>query len=474
MFKSKQKQFNSLILPMSQFEQYRHEITKMQHSNFGANNFFNTLNQKMLQFEQYFKLNCRSAHYILENILVREKEELRAQIVAESDQPEVCFVEEALSLLSERESQILSEIGKSGKEQKSSSKSIPLDIQSTNTNPTEITDEENFSFFYQSTDGQRIYTNSLNTRCLINEYQTFQKCPQLIQGTIVACQSFFLSEENRKRFKYLSHLPLHSEFKIVEVEFDNKVLSQQTKDMFSREINERKQMRERKIEKDKRVSERATAALNLQDNQCYYVASSMNEETNILDYSHNFPESALVLPSENSLPKPQQQPQQQSSFAQALKEKTSSLQSSSKRDGSVLSSSSNISAWPSLESASSSLASGGGGGGGDSLMLNANSQLTNNWLTNQFSQQRQHQEQEVTRSKRYQDAPKSINSDDDKEESSMPAPLYRESFFSAIDESLALIESKKALNALEDDSCIQQKEKPKKKKKTKVLLFSTA
>ena len=82
----------------------------------------------------------------------------------------------------------------------------------------------------------------------------------------------------------------------------------------------------------------------------------------------------------------------------------------------------------------------------------------------------------------------------------MPAPLFRESFFSAIDESLKLIESskwyinidflkqlkdinflfliihlEKTLDANDNESCMQQQQqKPKKKKKTRLLLFSTA
>ena len=95
--------------------------------------------------------------------------------------------------------------------------------------------------------------------------------------------------------------------------------------------------------------------------------------------------------------------------------------------------------------------------------------MTNGWLT----LVKQQQEQLNTRSKRYQESPSpwipastatnrstvvatsasarttSLLDDDEHDpdnpigDESMPAPLYRESFFSAIDESLKLIESSK-------------------------------
>ena len=159
-----------------------------------------------------------------------------------------------------------------------------------------------------------------------------------------------------------------------------------------------------------------------------------------------------------------------------------------RRENSICSSS--LSAWPSLESAtgsslSSNTTSTSSSSGGVGVETNNTSTTpqqivaTSNWLT----LTKQHHEQEVTRNKRYQAAPvpwtpsnvtsltqttnvgpmsrvqKSftgssiINMSDHKnsqedlnevyEEEAMPAPLFRESFFSAIDESLKLIESSK-------------------------------
>jgi hypothetical protein len=90
-----------------------------------------------------------------------------------------------------------------------------------------------------------------------------------------------MSEDNRKRFKYLSHLPLHSEFKIVELDLHSK-LSETTLKIFEREIEDRKHMRLKKELKDKRMADRAAAAAaeSSYESRFYTVASNINEVKN--------------------------------------------------------------------------------------------------------------------------------------------------------------------------------------------------
>jgi hypothetical protein len=126
-----------------------------------------------------------------------------------------------------------------------------------------------------------------------------------------------------------------------------------------------------------------------------------------------------------------------------------------------LCSSSSLSAWPSLESATGSSVSTTGS-------ASLGGACVSNWLALTA------QEHEVSRTKRYQAAPSpwiptgttsntlttmknacivsgdhlnghdlDIEQIDGEDLEAMPAPLFRESFFSAIDESLKLIESSK-------------------------------
>lgn len=62
----------------------------------------------------FLKIHARSPQRILGEVVRRERDELERQLEAEKDQPEVCFVHEALGLLEEREMRIREEITRSG------------------------------------------------------------------------------------------------------------------------------------------------------------------------------------------------------------------------------------------------------------------------------------------------------------------------------------------------------------------------
>ena len=62
--------------------------------------------------EAFFKLHSRSEQRIHDEVVAREKRELSKQAEDEKDQPEVCFVKEALELLELREKSLLDSIAK--------------------------------------------------------------------------------------------------------------------------------------------------------------------------------------------------------------------------------------------------------------------------------------------------------------------------------------------------------------------------
>lgn len=513
MFKSKNKN-STLILPHSSFEQLKNDEEK--HS--GGISLNMLKETKYPECSKYLKLHARSAKEIHETILCRERKELEKQFENEKNEPEVCFVSEAIELLTQRENNLRLEFGQQKNGQISSKKiepqtsvdktdikletkvdvtysdafenklieskpkekeeekqpKIELQNQTENTNSIicniqqSTLNSTDMVFFYQSVDGQRIYINQLNARCLVSQYQTFSQCPNIIKGKIIAYESLFMTEENRKRFKYLSHLPLHSEFKIVELDLGEPYISQATLDLYEEEIDERKRFRHRKELREKRLADRAAAATNPDYLPHYYTSSAMNEirfnqtnnnsNTNIVDYSQEFPEASTSPPTSSGASvsgissvndssnseHPSNQPQQ-ISFAQMLKypnkeTSTSTLTSSATSKNIV---SSNTVCWPTLESNSANSISG----------QQATNQLTSGWLT--MAKLQSQQQQTIGKSKKCQDAPspwastkpssdKVITNDDENEEiESMPAPLYAQSFFTAIDESLKIIDSSK-------------------------------
>ena len=320
--------------------------------------------------------------------------------------------------------------------------------------PSSVTSET--TYFYQAVDGQRIFINALNIRCLISEYLTFEQCPLKLKAKIVASESYFMSEENRKRFKYLAHLPLHSEFKIVELDLREPVLSKQTLDLFKEEFEERRQFRLRKEKREKRHAEKI-AAIDAVVPQ-YSVASAMEEikiSDLISDYTNQFPEASSSPPlssgasimsnsSGNSNTSgyssiDSQQQQQPISFAQMLRNPNCVSIKSAKTKTSVGLS---LNAWPSLDNNSLSPS------------LPNTSQLTTGWVN--MAKIHQEQNSSFGRTKKYQDPPKPLSTtakkiqEDVKYEVAegenddfMPAPVFAKSFFSSIDESLKIVESSK-------------------------------
>lgn len=435
MFKSKTK-YSNLILPYSCFEKYRKD-----EKNLTLNMLNDPDDIEYSKCKQYFKLNCKTDQQIYEDVIKREKIELTNQAEAEKNQPEVCFVNEALVLLEEREKNLL---------ESNNNNTNKLNETKVNDETTITQDNLNndYTFFYQSIDGQRIYINSLNTRCLINEYNTLYQSPLNIKAKIVAIDSHFMDEENRKKYRYLSHLPLHSEFKLAELDLKEPFISKKTLELFEQEIDDRKRFRERKEIREKRIADRAAAAAAAANSEYnhhphYYVQSAMND----LKFANNeneFPEASTSPLSSGisvgessctSISNSSNSSDQSSSvsFAQALKHPNSAG-----RVNSSASSGSNDIAWPSLEA---SLAK-------TPATTNSNQQLTG-WI----NMAKQHSQPVLGRVKKYQDAPSpwstttsksavSSNIDDFEENlESMPAPLYKASFFSSIDETLKAIES---------------------------------
>lgn len=107
-------------------------------------------------------------------------------------------------------------------------------------------------YFYQAADGQHLYLHSLNARCLVREYGSLENSPQQITATIVEKESVFVTEELRKRLRYLSHLPLTCGFEVVELAIKQPVIGKDTHKYFLDEFEKRRKMRQRRNRDEKR------------------------------------------------------------------------------------------------------------------------------------------------------------------------------------------------------------------------------
>ncbi|XP_022341195.2 E3 ubiquitin-protein ligase RNF10-like [Crassostrea virginica] len=114
----------------------------------------------------------------------------------------------------------------------------------------------NAFYFYQAEDGQRIFVHALNARCLVKEYGGLEHGPPTITAKIVELESVFMTEELRKRLRYLAHLPLTSEFQVAELDLRPPILSRETLNCFADDIEHRKRLRQKKMRLEKRWSKK--------------------------------------------------------------------------------------------------------------------------------------------------------------------------------------------------------------------------
>uniref|UniRef100_A0A3Q3K8E3 E3 ubiquitin-protein ligase RNF10 n=1 Tax=Monopterus albus TaxID=43700 RepID=A0A3Q3K8E3_MONAL len=90
-----------------------------------------------------------------------------------------------------------------------------------------------YYYFYQAEDCQQMFLHPVNVRCLLHEYGSLEASPDSITATVVEIVGHTVTEEIRRRHRYLAHLPLTCEFSICELALQPPVLSRETLNTFA-------------------------------------------------------------------------------------------------------------------------------------------------------------------------------------------------------------------------------------------------
>ena len=77
-------------------------------------------------------------------------------------------------------------------------------------------------YFYQAIDGQHIFLHPLEIKILKSEYGDYHNFPEEICVKISQLAESTLTEDARKRYKYVAHLPLSCDISFVEVDWNDK------------------------------------------------------------------------------------------------------------------------------------------------------------------------------------------------------------------------------------------------------------
>lgn len=101
-----------------------------------------------------------------------------------------------------------------------------------------------------------MYLHPVNVRCLVREYGSLEKSPEKITAAVVEIAGYSMTEDIRQRHRYLCHLPLTCEFSICELALKPPIISKETLDLFSDDIEKRKRLRQKKARDERRRERR--------------------------------------------------------------------------------------------------------------------------------------------------------------------------------------------------------------------------
>ena len=101
-------------------------------------------------------------------------------------------------------------------------------------------------YFYQLENGSKTFLHPFCINVLKEEYKSFDKFPAEIIGRLLDVETVTLTKEKMKFFKYLSHLNLNAEIKLVEIDLVSQI-SKDTKKKLKKEFQKRKRQRDKKF-----------------------------------------------------------------------------------------------------------------------------------------------------------------------------------------------------------------------------------
>ncbi|KAI4820061.1 hypothetical protein KUCAC02_028053 [Chaenocephalus aceratus] len=113
-----------------------------------------------------------------------------------------------------------------------------------------------YYYFYQADDCQQMFLHPVNVRCLLREYGSLEASPDSITATVVEIVGHQVTEDIRRRHRYLAHLPLTCEFSICELALEPPTVSKETLDTFADDLEKRKRLRQKKVRDEKRREKR--------------------------------------------------------------------------------------------------------------------------------------------------------------------------------------------------------------------------
>lgn len=109
---------------------------------------------------------------------------------------------------------------------------------------------------FVASDGQHIYLHPVNVEMLVHTYGSLEYSPRTLTGKIVEKEGGSMTEDIRKRYRYLQHLPVTCQFEVAEIHLKPPVISKETFDQFKDKLDTRRKRRQLKAKDEKRREKR--------------------------------------------------------------------------------------------------------------------------------------------------------------------------------------------------------------------------
>ncbi|XP_066247766.1 E3 ubiquitin-protein ligase RNF10 [Euwallacea similis] len=200
------------------------------------------------------KLLSANTNNILD-IIERESNELSKFLAENLDSPETCFIEEAIQLLEARRSEILNNQHVTKTANRILNKGTAASFKHQNNlglSNAASAQTVKFHYFYQAEDGQHMYLHGINAKMLEYTYGSLEFGPQTLQGRIVEKEGGSMTDELRRKLRYLDHLPVTCQFEVAEIELHQPVITKDAVDYFRDQIEARKKRRQRRANEERR------------------------------------------------------------------------------------------------------------------------------------------------------------------------------------------------------------------------------
>ncbi|KAF9285216.1 hypothetical protein BGZ68_004046 [Mortierella alpina] len=106
-------------------------------------------------------------------------------------------------------------------------------------------------YFYQASNGHHLYLQPLDIRILKQHFESYERFPDTITVKVLGIEETSLTEEVRKKCKYLGHLPLGCDVSFLDVELEG-IVGPEGVRPFEQELRMRRSKRKEKEAKEER------------------------------------------------------------------------------------------------------------------------------------------------------------------------------------------------------------------------------